>query len=118
MTSYDSDTFSLIESGREFISIPMSFNVYTFLWDVISDWGYLAIFIYPTILGFLSNLFWKKSNLYDYPSYSDILLSFISLFLSMSFIYSISPMTTILYVFIYTSVIFLVFKNKIIFRKD
>lgn len=117
VTSYDGDTFSLIESGREFIPIPMSFNVYTFLWDVISDWGYLAIFIYPTILGFLSNLFWKKSNLHDYPSYSDILLSFIALFLSMSFIYSTSSMTTILYVFIYTSVIFLVFKNKIIFRK-
>lgn len=118
VTSYDVATFDLIESGRLFTSIPMSFNVYTFLWDVISDWGYVGVIIYPTILGVLSNLFWRKSNSYDYPSYYDILLSFVTLFLAMSFIYSTSSMTTILYVFLYTTCVFFVFGNKIIIRKE
>lgn len=117
VTSYDVSTFNLIESGRLFTSIPMSFNVYTFLWDVISDWGYLGLIICPTLLGFISNLFWKKSNAYGYPTFYDILLSFSGLFLAMSIVYSVTSFTSVLYVFIYTSFIFLVFKNKIIFRK-
>lgn len=105
MTNFDSDLIKSIENGREPVFIPYLFNVYSYLWDVISDFGIIGLFIFVWLLGFISSYLWNRCRFRRHITTSDILLTLILVYLLYSFIASITNYSTVWYGFVYALII-------------
>ncbi|WP_413305715.1 O-antigen polymerase [Bacillus sp. 1P10SD] len=106
----------LIEN-RIFVNIPYGFNVYTYLWDVVSDFGYLGLVIVPYILGGLSNYLLNINNIVPEKliTVKKVLLIGVSSFLFYTFISSLSTLSSIWYGYLY--VILLIYLSKFKLKK-
>ncbi|ETT51764.1 hypothetical protein BSK66_26525 [Paenibacillus odorifer] len=112
ITKYDDSMLTMIDTGRPFTNIPMPFNVYSYLWDIIFDWGYIGVFLLPLILGLASSYYWRICSVSKIISYRDIILSFTIVFLMYSFVSSITSFSTVWYAYIYALLSLKLFKKK------
>jgi oligosaccharide repeat unit polymerase len=113
--SYSSSELDMIDNVHHFVYIPGAFNVYSYLMDVVNDWGYLGVMVFPFLLGFISSHYWEKCNSSRSVSYREIMLSFTVLYLMFSFIASVTSFSTVWYAYIYALISLKLFEKKIRF---
>lgn len=102
----------LIEN-RPFVFIPFPFNVYTYLWDIVNDFGYIGIIVFNWVLGVLTNKFWNKTMIYNTKiTLSRIGLIAITSYLFYSFISSLSTLSAVWYGYIYAIFVYFIKKLK------
>lgn len=94
---YDNNLITQIENGRDPIYIPNLFNVFSYIWDVISDFGYIGLLIFNWLLGFLSSMLWYKFNKKKLITSADILFVFIMVYLLYGFVASITNYVLVFY---------------------
>jgi len=101
----------------EFINIPFKFNVYTFLKDIINDFGYLGLTVYGWLLGLISSYVFYKVNLKTNSSlFFDLWLVIITFYLTFGFIASISTFSSLWYGYIFAFLVLLLTNKKIKIR--
>lgn len=103
LTSFDAILIRKIESGRDPVMIPYLFNVFTYVWDIVIDFGYLGIFIFNWFLGFFSSLLWINYERSRDITLRNVIFVFIMTYLFYSFIASITNYSMVIYGYIYAS---------------
>lgn len=113
VTKIDSTIINSIESGREPVLIPYDFNVYTYLLDIIGDFGVLGLLIFTWILGYGSSYLWGKSNdVNKVVTLNDVTLSLVTVYLLYGFIASITSYSIVWYGFIYAYIVIIISQNR------
>jgi len=105
LTDFDEVLIRKIESGRDPVMIPYLFNVFTYVWDFVSDFGYFGNILFNWLLGFYSSLCWSSHIKSQDIRLKNVIFVFVITFLFYSFIASITNYSMVIYGYIYAALI-------------
>ncbi|BFI98587.1 MAG: hypothetical protein PME_10230 [Priestia megaterium] len=116
ITNYDQKLLDEIVTGRDFVNIPFSFNVYTIVWDLISDFGIVGLIIFLWSVGLISTVLWDFSRKKRSVHVLDVIMILVTFYLVYGFISSITSFIPIWIGFSY-SIFTIGLSKEIVLRK-
>jgi len=114
--NYDIAKITLIENGRNFVSIPYVYNVYTFAYDMIADFGILGYIFIMFLLGLLTHVMWIKILKKNKYSVYSIVYVFLLTLLLFGFSGSITSFSLIWYGYIFACFIMFITQKRIFLK--
>lgn len=97
ISSFDQNLITVIENGRDPVMIPNLFNIYTYVWDFINDFGFIGSLFMSFTLGAVFNYFWYKAKSKSAYSYYRVIAVYFSVFIMYGFVSSLTSFSIIWY---------------------